>query len=227
MTMAWTVSDVMTKEVVTVRPDDDFKACMDLLRIHTISALPVVNDADELLGIVSEADLLRKEERQGSRGNKDRKARARVAAEMMSSPAWSVGPGASLAEAARLLHAKKVKRLPVVDPGGRLVGIVSRVDLLKPYLRSDESIRREIAEQLLEKTLFIDRRTVEVEVNRGIVRLQGELETKSLAGLVVKLAEGVEGVVAVDSKLTYRLDDTHLTVDTPPLAFHLSAQERK
>lgn len=225
--MAWKVSDVMTKEVVTVGPDAGFKACVDLLRIHGISALPVIDGEEQLLGIVSEFDLLEKEEKQASGGHKSRKAKARTAAEVMTSPAWSIGPDASLAQAARLLHSKKVKRLPVVESGGRLVGIVSRADLLKPYLRSDESIRREIAEQLIEKTLFIDSRTFEVDVREGVVRLSGELETKSLGGLVVKLAEGVEGVVAVDSRLTYRLDDTHLSVELPALALRLSAQERK
>jgi CBS domain-containing protein len=225
--MAWTVGDVMTSEVVTVGPDAGFKACVDLLRIHSISALPVVDEKERLLGIVSEADLLRKEERAPSRLHKDRKAKARTAVEAMTSPAWSVSPSASLAEAARLMHGKKIKRLPVVGQGGRLLGIVSRADLLKPYLRSDESIRREIAEQLLEKTLFIDPHTFSVEVEGGVVRLRGDLETKSLGGLVVKLAEGVEGVVAVDSQITYHLDDTHLSVGLPPLALRLSAEERK
>jgi CBS domain-containing protein len=225
--MKWTVGEVMTKEVVTVGPETGFKTCVDLLRLHTISALPVVDGEERLLGIVSEADLLRKEESQASRGHKDRKAKARTAAEAMTSPAWSVGPAASLAQAARLMHSKKVKRLPVVEPGGRLVGIVSRVDLLKPYLRSDESIRREIAVQLFEQTLFIDPQTFDVDVQGGVVRLSGELETKSLGGLAAKLAEGVEGVVAVDNRLTYRLDDSHLGVELPPLALRLSAEERK
>jgi CBS domain-containing protein len=225
--VSWKVSDVMTKEVVTVGPEEGFKTCVDLLRIHEISAVPVVDEEERLVGIVSEHDLLQKEERQDSRGHKSRKAGGRTAGEVMTSPAWSIGPDASLAEAARLMHGKKVKRLPVVDGARRLVGIVSRADLLKPYLRSDESIRREIAEQVMVKTLFIDPRAFDVDVRDGVVRLSGELETKSLGGLVVKLAEGVEGVVAVDSKMSYRLDDSHTSVGLPPQALHLSADERK
>jgi CBS domain-containing protein len=225
--MSWKVSDVMTKEVVIVGPQEGFKTCVDLLRIHKISAVPVVDHEERLLGIVSEHDLLRKEESQDSRGRKSRKAAGRTAAEVMTSPAWSVSSDASLAKAARLMHDKMVKRLPVVDSVGKLVGIVSRADLLRPYLRSDESIRREIAEQIMVKTLFIDPRAFEVDVRDGVVRLNGELETKSLGGLVVKLAEGVEGVVAVDSKMSYRLDDSHTSVGLPPQALHLSADERK
>lgn len=225
--MTWKVSDVMTRKVVTVGPQEGFKTCVDLLRIHEISAVPVVDDEGRLLGIVSEYDLLQKEESQDTRRHKSHKAAGRTAAEVMTSPAWSISTDAALGEAARLMHGKKVKRLPVVDAGGKLLGIVSRADLLKPYLRSDESIRREITEQVMVKTLFIDPRMVDVDVRDGVVQLSGELETKSLGGLVVKLAEGVEGVVGVDNKMSYRLDDSHTSVGLPPQALHLSADERK
>jgi CBS-domain-containing membrane protein len=228
--MAWKVGDVMTREVVTVGPELDFKGCVDLLRVHAVSALPVVDGDFRLLGIISEADLLLKEERRDSRDHlrsrQKRKAIARTAGDVMSKPVWSVGQSASLAEAARLMHNRAVKRLPVVDAGGRLVGIVSRVDLLKPFLRSDESIRREIAEDLLKKTLWIDQETVDVSVQDGVVRLAGELETKSLVELVFRLAEAIEGVVGVDNRLGHRLDDTHMSPDLPPLALQLSARER-
>src|ERR1700680_4712327 len=148
-TVAWKVSDVMTKEVVTVGPQTGFKTCVDLLRIHEISAVPVVEEEERLLGIVSEHDLLQKEESQDSRGHKSRKAGGRTAAEVMTSPAWSIAPDASLAEAARLMHGKKVKRLPVVDGARKLAGIVSRAGLLKPHLLTDKTIRREHAETAL------------------------------------------------------------------------------
>jgi CBS domain-containing protein len=230
MAMAWNVGDVMTKEVVTVGPQTDFKACVDLLRTRGVSALPVV-EGDYVLGIVSEHDLLLKEEDRGSAAHLKRRetiqARGRTAGDVMHSPALCVGLGASLAEAARLMHKRAVKRLPVLNAGGRLVGIVSRSDLLKTYLRSDESIRREICVDVLEKEMWIDIRAMQVEVKDGVVGITGELETKSLADLVTRLVGSVEGVVGVDSKLTARLDDTHLKPQMPPNAARFSASERQ
>jgi CBS domain-containing protein len=183
--MAWTVGDVMTKEVVTVGPETDFKTCVDLLRTRGVSALPVV-DGDYVLGIVSEHDLLLKEEGRGSGAQLRRRelsqARGRTAGDVMHSPALCVGLGASLAEAARLMHKRAIKRLLVLEATGRLVGIVSRSE---------------------------------------------ELETKSLADLVSRLVGSVEGVVGVDSRLAFRLDDSHVKPELPPNALRLSASERQ
>ena len=227
--MTWTVRDVMTREVVTVGPDTDFKTCVDLIAARGVSALPVV-DGDFVLGIVSEHDLLLKEENRGSEGHLKRReanqADGRTAGDVMHSPALCVGLDASLAEAARLMHKRAVKRLPVVDTTGRLVGIVSRHDLLKSFLRTDESIRREVREDLLENALSIDETTADVDVQDGVVVLSGELETKSLVDMVIRLVGAVEGVVAVDSRLAFRLDDTHVSSQLPALALQLSASER-
>jgi len=212
--MAWTVGDVMTQEVVTVEPKTDFKACVDLLRLKGVSALPVV-DGDYVLGIVSEHDLLLKEESRDPGVNLKRRelnqASGRTAGDVMTSPALCVGLSASIAEAARLMHKRAVKRLPVLDARGRLVGIVSRQDLLKTFLRSDESIRREIHLDLLQKVPWIDHHAIEVEVDEGVVALAGQVETKSSADLVTRLIGAVEGVVAVDSTLAFRLNDTETT----------------
>jgi CBS domain-containing protein len=137
-----------------------------------------------------------------------------------------VGLGATLAEAARLMHKRGVKRLPVVDAAGRLVGIVSRHDLLKAFLRGDDSIRREICEDVLENALWIEPDSVEVTVRDGVVTLVGELETRSLVGLVDRLVGAVEGVVAVDPRLAFRFDDTNAKPQLPPMALQLSAGER-
>lgn len=228
--MPWTVGDVMTKAVITVGPEADFKTCVDLLRGHRISAMPVV-DGDFVLGIVSEFDLLLKEEGRDPFTHLKRRhsaqAKARTAGDVMTHPALCIGPGASITDAARLMHKRAVKRLPVVNAQGRLVGIVSRHDLLKSFLRSDESIRREIAEDLLERALWIDSQAVTVRVRDGVVALTGQLETRSLAALVTRLAASVDGVVGVDSMITFRLDDSHLKAELPPNALHLASSERQ
>jgi len=230
MAMAWTVGDVMTREVVTVGPETDFKTCVDLLRINGVSALPVV-EGGYVLGMVSEHDLLLKEEDRGSGAHLRRRelnqARGRTAGDVMHSPALCVGLGASLTEAARLMHRRAVKRLPVLDARGKLVGIVSRHDLLKTYLRSDESIRREIRVEVLQKEMWIDNLAMDVDVKDGVVALVGEVETKSLADLVTRMVGSVEGVVGVDSRLAFRLDDTHVKPELPPNALQLSASERQ
>jgi CBS-domain-containing membrane protein len=230
MAMTWTVGDVMTKTVVTVGPETDFKTCVDLLRVHRISAMPVVN-GDFVLGIVSEFDLLLKEECRDTfthlKGRQSTQAKARTAGDVMSHPALCIGEGASITDAARLMHKRAVKRLPVVDTQGRLVGIVSRHDLLRSFLRSDESIRREVADDLLARALWIDQNAVAVDVQDGVVALTGELETKSLADLVTRLVGSVDGVVGVNNGLAFRLDDTHLKAELPPNALQLAASERQ
>jgi len=225
--MTWRVADVMTTEVVTVGPETGFKSCVDMLRVHSISALPVIAADGALLGIVSEFDLMLKEEGHDRQQRPSRPGGTRMAAELMSSPPICVQPGASLSEAARLMHRKHVKRLPVVDAKGQLLGIVSRADLLKPFLRSDESIEREISEYLLSEVLWIDRRSVQVYVHDGQVRLSGELETRTLRDLLVRMVEDIEGVVSVDSTLTHRLDNSHLRADLAPLTAQVSARDAR
>lgn len=231
--MSWTVADVMTKEVVLVEADDDFKTCVRLLNRHRISALPVVQRGTRrVVGVVSESDLLAKERERGvkapfltGRWVVDQAA-ARTAGDLMTSPAITVGPGCPLPDAARLMYRKGVKRLPVVDGANDVIGIVSRADLLKPFIRSDESIRVDVVDDLLLQSLSIDPRTVDVSVDRGLVRIGGEVETRSLADLVVRMIGRIEGTVGVDSHLTYRFDDSRLHVETPAGALQLSAQER-
>lgn len=232
--MTWTVADVMTREVVVVEPDEDFKTCVRLLRSNRISALPVVErDSRRLVGVVSESDLLAKErEREvrrpflGIRWEGDVAAAGRTAGDVMTSPAICVSSTATIPQAARLMYREAVKRLPVVDARGDVVGVVSRSDLLKTFLRGDESIQQDIAEEVLRKALSIDPGTVGIAVDRGVVRLTGNVETRSLADLVARMVERVEGTVAVENQLGWRLDDTKLRVDLPPGALQLSARER-
>lgn len=233
--MSWTVGSVMTRDVVTVGPAAPYKQVAELLRARHVSAVPVIDAANRVIGVVSEADLLLKEERLTARPGGPlldphgdaAKAMARNAAALMSSPAMTVQVTTTLTEAARLMRRHHVKRLPVVDDQGRLVGIVSRVDLLQAFIRSDDSIAREVRDDVIIGTLVIDPDQVQVGVVDGVVRLEGEVETRSLARILTRLVKAVEGVVGVDDRLKWRLDDSHIRPELPPLALRLSADERE
>jgi CBS domain-containing protein len=212
------VKDVMIPEVVVVTPDCGFKHIVDVLADFKVSAVPVVDDGT-VVGIVSEADLLHKVEFGGAveharrfERRARRTARAKAAGEtardLMSSPVVTVGPDASIGAAARLMEQHHVKRLPVVDETtGRLVGVVARRDLLRRYLRPDADIRREIVEEVLLRTLWIDPTDIAVSVTEGRVTLGGRPDRRSTAQIAVRLARGVDGVVSVTDHLSWRFDD--------------------
>ncbi|HEU4420968.1 MAG TPA: CBS domain-containing protein [Pilimelia sp.] len=213
------VRDVMTKKVVSVRQAAPFRDIVDVLTRAGISAVPVVDGDGRVLGVVSEADLLAKvefadgtDEPRFFEGRRHRvtrqKATGTVAGELMSAPVVTIGADVSIVEAAKLLESAGVKRLPVVDDEGRLVGIVSRRDLLSVFLRPDTEIRTEIRTEILGKLLRIDPVQVHVTVADGHVTLTGELECKSLTSLAAHLVERVDGVVHVTNQIRYQRDDT-------------------
>jgi CBS domain-containing protein len=197
--MSWKVGQVMTTDVVLVRPDTPFKECVEMVRLHGVGALPVLDDAGALLGILSASDLLCKEEVKVGRA--DPRATARFARDAMTRSLVTVTPETAIAEAARLMHDSSVHHLPVVDRAGRLVGIAGRADLLKVFLRSDESIRREIDEELLPRTFGIPRGGIEVDVREGVVHVAGSADTAAQARLILGFLEKIEGVVAVEGEL--------------------------
>jgi CBS-domain-containing membrane protein len=216
--MPRTVRDVMTAKVVYARQDTPYKELVRLLAERSISGVPVVDDEHRVVGVVSEADLLVKQtepanhfQRYFLERKRDRLQRAKAegaaAAELMSYPAVTVGPEASVAEAARLLRKHLVKRLPVVDHEGRLVGIVSRADVLKVYLRPDEELRNEILHQVVRRELLMDPDRFDVTVRDGVVVVQGSCERRSLIPMVVAAIGAVEGVVRVENRLVYDVDD--------------------
>jgi len=192
------VRDVMTFEVLTALETDSVKEIARWLAAGSVSALPVVDRDRRVIGVVSEVDLLR-----GIR----EKTSGRVAAEIMTAPAVTVRPEASVRQAARIMLERGMKRLPVVDEEGRLRGIVSRADVVRLFLRPDEDIRREVREDVIHRGLWIDPATVLVEVKDGIVELQGHVERASVIPIIVRLVEGLDGVVAVEDHLGFAKED--------------------
>jgi CBS-domain-containing membrane protein len=222
------VRDVMTTAVVTVTNSASFKEIVGLIDTHGVSALPVVDPERHLLGIVSEADLLLKEEYEPETDTEGRylfelrrrkierkKATGLVAAQLMTTPAVTVGPDATLREAARLLHQRKVKRLPVIDEERGVIGIISRADLLKVFLRPDQEIFEEVTHKVLSGLLWLEPGTIKVQVRDGVVLLEGVIEPRSMIPVLVALVQGVDGVVGVNTRLDYLVDDVSARPSLP------------
>ncbi|GAA1222100.1 CBS domain-containing protein [Kitasatospora nipponensis] len=202
-----TVQELMTREVVRVAPESGFREIAELLTEYGITALPVVDGEDRPVGVVSEGDLIRAQAAQEDPGAllpppADRSVANTVmtARELMSSPAVCVAPGASVVAAARLMDRHRVKRLPVVGEDGRLVGLVSRHDLLQVFLRDDLAIRSEIVEDVLSQIEGVSPAALGVEVEQGHVVLSGTLEPPYLVPIVLRLCGAVDGVLSVTDR---------------------------
>ena len=205
------VSDVMTHTVAAIGRGARFKEIVQMMAEWKVSALPVLQGEGRVVGVVSEADLLPKEEfrdRDPDRYTQLRrlsdlaKAGAVTAGELMTSPALTTHPNATLAQAARAMARAKVKRLPVVNDLGTLEGIVSRADLLKVFLRDDEEIAEEVRREVVSYLFPTPVSTVRVEVRDGVVKLAGHLRDTSLVPVAARLVRAVEGVVDVEFELT-------------------------
>jgi CBS domain-containing protein len=215
----WLVRDVMTTDVVAVDADTPYRELVKLLTSHAVSAVPVLDTDRRVLGVVSEADLLNKLEfsgldvhRQlliGRRRTGRVKSSAATAAGLMTEPPVVIRANASISAAASLMDRERVKRLPVVDAHGVLVGIVSRTDLLRVYRRGDHDLREEVVGPVLRRTLGIAPGTLEVTVAGGVVTLGGAVGRRSTIPIVVRLVQGVPGVIGVVDHLSYRYDDRH------------------
>ncbi|MDC0765345.1 CBS domain-containing protein [Streptomyces sp. HD] len=209
------VSDVMTHTVAAVGRRATFKEIVRLMQDWKVSALPVLEGEGLVVGVVSEADLLPKEEFRDS--DPDRytqlhrlsdlaKAGAITAEELMTAPALTTRPDATLAQAARIMAHSKVKRLPVVNRLGVLEGIVSRADLLKVFLRGDEEIAEEVRREIMAHLFPAPGSAIRVQVHDGVVRLTGRVRDTSLIPVAARLVRAVEGVVDVDFELEGRPD---------------------
>ena len=214
--MKLTVRDIMTTNVVTVRADASFKEIAVRLREHRVSAFPVLDEDGTVIGVVSEADLLLKEvlslseddalegARPGIlRQRAQEKARALTAADLMSRPAVTVGVEDSVEHAARLMYARGVKRVPVTDAAGRLVGIVSRADVLSVFGRADEEIREQIVAEVIRGEFGADPERFGVTVADGIVTMTGRPGSVSLGRDLLSRVRHVQGVVSVRDRFTY------------------------
>ncbi|WP_405833394.1 MULTISPECIES: CBS domain-containing protein [unclassified Streptomyces] len=201
----YTVSDVMTHTAVAIGREASYKEIVELMDQWKVSAVPVLEGEGRVVGVVSEADLLAKEEfRRDDPLLPDQleeasKAGGVLAEELMSSPAVTVHPDATLAEAARIMARKHVKRLPVVNGVGMLEGVVSRSDLLKVFLRPDEEIGEEIREAVLAG--FAPPAQLQASVKEGVVTLRGSLRDRALVPLMARAVHAVEGVVDVRMEL--------------------------
>ncbi|MEU2429360.1 CBS domain-containing protein [Streptomyces sp. NPDC007861] len=205
------VSDVMTQTVVAVGRDAPFKEIVRTMEQWKVSALPVLEGEGRVIGVVSEADLLPKEEfhdrpmslyDERQRLADVAKAGAVTAQELMSSPAVTVHPDVTLAQAARIMAVRRVKRLPVVDDEGMLQGIVSRADLLKVFLRPDEEIEEEVRRTVIAYLFPAFSHAIHVNVHEGVVTLRGQIRDTSLVSVAARLVRAVEGVVDVEPLLT-------------------------
>lgn len=208
------VADVMTADPWTVGADTPLKQVAETLVAQQVSGLPVVDQHGRVLGVISEGDIVAKEALM-SEGRRrllvrlldadplrELKLDARTAGGAMTAPAVTIGPRRPVSEAARLMLDEGVNRLPVVGDG-RLVGILTRSDLVRAFVRTDAEIEREIREEVIARTLWVAPERVDVQVEHGEVRLAGTVETQADAELIPKFVQRVPGVVEVLSKLRW------------------------
>jgi CBS domain-containing protein len=210
--MSATVRSVMSTHVIAVRKSAAFKEMAAILREQRVSAFPVIDNFNKVIGVVSEADLLTKEALDGVipgvfngafRHQEKTKAEGVTAGELMTSPAVTIGPDEPVTRAAQLMYGSRVKRLPVVDAVGKLIGIVTRSDVLAVYDRKDSEILRDITQTVILKNHLCDPARFTVIVTDGIVTLEGTPETAFVGHDIVEEARHVEGVVAVRDRLDY------------------------
>ncbi|HET9410818.1 MAG TPA: CBS domain-containing protein [Candidatus Dormibacteraeota bacterium] len=217
-----TVADVMTAHVHVAGPQTPFKLLVRLIEENRVSAIPIVDGHGVPIGIVSETDLLLKESRGEPDGGRDlvpsrrrRELRAKadgvLASDLMTSPPISVPATIGLAQAARLMQERNVRRLVVVDERGKIAGIVTRSDLLQVFLRGDEELRQEITGVLL-PALMLEAAEMRVDVRWNVVTLAGELDRRSDVEILTRMVAELDGVVGVVDRLSFRWDDATAAV---------------
>jgi CBS domain-containing protein len=217
--MKTTVGEVMTRDVYHVASDAPFKEITRKLVSSRVGALPVLSGDGRLIGIVSESDLLLKEAVRGCTperppigwltSRRRRKAAARVAQDLMTSRPITISADARVDQAARRMLRHRVKHLPVIDETGRLVGIVSRSDLLKAYVRRDEQVERDV---LAAVGNVLGAGLASVTVKGGVATLTGRVPWHRDSQFCASAAASTDGVVGVDNRLTFEADERTLAV---------------
>jgi CBS domain-containing protein len=210
-----TVKDVMSTHVIAARQSAPYKELAAMLRNQRVSAFPVVDDDNKVIGVVSESDLLAKEALEGTvpttlqsmtRQRVQSQVNGVTAADLMTKPVVTIGPDEPVTHAARLMYNQRVKRLPVISDDGTLIGIVTRSDVLSVYGRPDADIQREVAQDLIQGTYRSDPGRFTVTVKDGIVTIAGTPETTAVGHDIISAVRHMEGVVAVRDRLSYPSD---------------------
>jgi CBS domain-containing protein len=224
------IKELMRENPIAVGPETPLRDVAIILTEGGFSGLPVIGERLEVLGVVSEADILVKEQGPANRRGgvfgwllaeevpDTAKLAARTAVEAMTSPAITIGPEAQVSNAARLMTENGIKRLPVVDSHGTLIGIVTRADLVRAFARPDHEIEREIREDVIRRILWIEAPNVVVRVERGEARLSGRLDRRTDAELLEQFVARVPGVVSVHSTLRWRWDDQNVSTEAATAA---------
>jgi len=203
------VLDIMTMEVLTTSPEASLKDAARTMVRAGVSGLPVIDDLGGLVGIITEADFL---EREADRSQRrllnamlkecDSVVDAETVGEVMTRDPVVIFPEASVTEAARVMAHNHVKRLPVVGPDGKLVGIISRADVVAVFTRPDDVIEDEIREDIVRRVLLIEDDTIDVSVKDGVVSVSGTVETATDARLLEELVRRIDGVVRLESHIS-------------------------
>lgn len=196
------VRDLMTTDVVAVGPTTSTRDAARMMFRYRVSGLPVVDPDDHVLGIITEGDFLEMELKRQDEG-----IAAPLVQDVMSHSVLSVSPDLEIMDAARYMHEHSVKRVLVIEEG-KMVGIISRFDIVAAFTRPDDLIEDEIREDLIRRVLFVDPETVDVQVANGVVTFVGTIGTRTEARLVEELARRLDGVVGVENNLDWRIDDT-------------------
>jgi CBS domain-containing protein len=208
------VLDIMTIDVITTTPDTYLKAAARMMVDAGVSGIPVVNDSGALVGIITEADFLEREADRSQRrllnvmiSDGGPIVDADTVGEVMTRDPVVIFPEASVAEAARVMAHHHVKRLPVVDDSGALIGIISRADVVAVFTRPDDVIEDEIREDIVKRVLLLDVDSLEIDVENGVVSISGVAPTATDARLLEALARRIDGVVRLESNVSFEVND--------------------
>lgn len=222
------IRDLMTPNVLTVGPDTPMKEAARRMLEAGISGLPVIDGQGVLVGIITEADFVATEADRRVRRRAgllrflhredEVPSQERLVKDVMTTDVKVIGSEADHAIAARLMQSEGIKRIPVVE-GGRLIGLISRTDMLRAYARPDREIIDEIRNHVMKEILWVDPRRATIECLDGNVVLTGRMETRTDASLLVEMTKRLDGVTSVGDHLTWEVDNTKLEMVSPPSGY--------